>query len=1149
LGEEVRGGGALETELARAREQQAAVAAVMRTMSAAPTDLDATLDAILTAAVRLCRAAQGYVYVLDGDVYRMSRALGTDKEFEAWQSDHPLPIGDRGKATTRAALLGKPLHIPDVLKDPEYTYSEAQERGNIRASLSVPLVKDGIAVAVLAMWRNTPEPFTEEEIALVSTFADQALIAFENVSLASATKDTFEQQFATSAVLQAITAASTDLRPVFQVIVDQAVRLCAADMAGFWLRDGDEHVVVATAGRWPNVAGEGQQVGDRAPIYPANTLIDRAMLDRRTFHLPQMSSEDARTLLRPELSREQWLKRYGPNGTEVGWGMARLAVPVIRDGAALGTIRVARNVEGPFSPRQVQLVESFATQAAIAIENVRLAKETKDSLDRQTAISEILGVMSHSPEDVQPVLDVIAKSARRYCGAEDAMLIVAEHGRIVANAHDGNVAWVAGIGDSIDRSLPAMRAIVDREIVHLPDLQGATDGEWTRARDIGIRYGIRTVLSMPLLHSGEAVGSMTLRRQEQKPFTDSEIALLRTFAEQAVIAIGNVRNFNETKASLERQTALSEVLRVIAASPTDVQPVLDAIAQSAARFCGAIDVSVRLVRGEDLSVVAHHGPHAEGAVIKIDRTAIGGRAVLERRTIYVADIQAPEGAPFVQSRARLAGSGIRGLLASPLLREDVAIGVIVLRTTDTTGFDARQVQLVEAFARQAVIAIENVRLFNETKESLDRQTAISDVLRTISGTVFDLEPTLRAVVQNAARLVGADLAWMSRRVYVEAAASFTPPGTARWARTPELEALFSRVTPDVPPRVALPTGSLMSRLISTGESVNFIDIQQEPELVRSSPTVNATGARSVLGVVVRSEDAMLGAFVLARLEVKPFSERDLQLAETFADQAAIAIKNVELFNEIQAKSRELEAANRHKSEFLANMSHELRTPLNAIIGFSEVLGQGIFGEVNGKQKEYLEDILSSGKHLLSLINDILDLSKVEAGRMELERSTFSVAAALESGLTIVRERASRHGISLRAALAPDLPHIEADERKVKQILYNLLSNAVKFTPDGGRVEVSARAENGDVRIDVTDTGIGIAPADQARIFEEFRQVGRERSREGTGLGLTLTKKYVELHGGRLWVESTPGKGSTFSFTLPLMRPAAEAGAHGRGATS
>jgi signal transduction histidine kinase len=318
--------------------------------------------------------------------------------------------------------------------------------------------------------------------------------------------------------------------------------------------------------------------------------------------------------------------------------------------------------------------------------------------------------------------------------------------------------------------------------------------------------------------------------------------------------------------------------------------------------------------------------------------------------------------------------------------------------------------------------------------------------------------------------------------------------------------------------------------------IQFADISEDPELVKVSRTIQRTGARSIVGIPVRGEAGVLGAFVVARLTVRPFAEREVKVVEAFADQAAIAIQNVRLFNDIQQKSRELEVANRHKSEFLANMSHELRTPLNAIIGFSEVMLQGIFGDLNDKQREYQEDVLSSGKHLLTLINDILDLSKIEAGRMELDVSTFSLADAVDNGLTIVRERASRHGITLQAVLPNDLPPIEADERKVKQILYNLLSNAAKFTPDGGRVEVRASRENEHLRIDVQDTGIGIGAEDQAGVFEEFRQVGRERSREGTGLGLTLTKRFVELHGGRISLESTPGKGSTFSFTLPIRRP-------------
>jgi signal transduction histidine kinase len=279
---------------------------------------------------------------------------------------------------------------------------------------------------------------------------------------------------------------------------------------------------------------------------------------------------------------------------------------------------------------------------------------------------------------------------------------------------------------------------------------------------------------------------------------------------------------------------------------------------------------------------------------------------------------------------------------------------------------------------------------------------------------------------------------------------------------------------------------------------------------------------------------VIGGLVIWRQEPGRLAPEAVTLLQAFAAQSALAIQNARLFEEVADKSEQLDAASRHKSEFLANMSHELRTPLNAIIGFSEVLLERMFGDVNDKQAEYLEDILSAGHHLLSLINDILDLSKVEAGRMELASGPFNVGPALESALTFVKERATRHGIVVEFAVDPQVGEIVGDERKIKQVILNLLSNAVKFTPSGGRISLRAAPTEGAVAISVTDTGIGIAPEDLDAVFEEFRQVGGDdaRKREGTGLGLTLAKKFVELHGGRIWVESVKGKGSTFTFTLP-----------------
>jgi signal transduction histidine kinase/HAMP domain-containing protein len=590
----------------------------------------------------------------------------------------------------------------------------------------------------------------------------------------------------------------------------------------------------------------------------------------------------------------------------------------------------------------------------------------------------------------------------------------------------------------------------------------------------------------------------------------------------------------ELSESLEQQTATAEILGVIASSPTDLQPVLDTIAENAARVCGADDVNIRLVEGNVLRLVAHQGsiPIFQMPELPIDRGSVTGRAVVDRQLFHIDDLMSVTATEFPRAQASAEQEGIRTVLSAPLLREGVPIGAIMIRRTEVRPFSEKQIALLKTFADQAVIAIENVRLFQELQartaelaRSVEELTALGEVGQAVSSTL-DLQTVLATIVSRAVQLSGTSGGVVYE--YDEALQEFHVRATHR-IEEELVEAL--QVAP-----IQLGEG-VVGQAAATRAPVQVTDILDERELgaTRLRPMLGRLGYRSLLAVPLLREDRIMGGLTIYRRATGNFSTEVVNLLQTFAAQSVLAIQNARLFREIDEKSQQIEGANRHKSEFLANMSHELRTPLNAIIGFSEVLGERLFGELNEKQAEYTDDILTSGRHLLSLINEILDLSKVEAGRMDLELSKFDLSLAIDNARTFVRERATKHGITLDVTVDDRLGDFVGDERKIKQILLNLLSNAVKFTPEGGRIGIKAKQADGFVEISVTDTGIGIAPEDQPKIFEEFRQVGTDYAHksEGTGLGLTLAKKFVELHGGKIRVESEVGKGSTFTFTLPM----------------
>jgi len=508
--------------------------------------------------------------------------------------------------------------------------------------------------------------------------------------------------------------------------------------------------------------------------------------------------------------------------------------------------------------------------------------------------------------------------------------------------------------------------------------------------------------------------------------------------------------------------------------------------------------------------------------------------MIDRQPVHVEDLQAA-GEEFPEGYALAQEYNHRTTLCVPMLREGVSIGSILLRRREIRPFTEKQIALLQTFADQAVIAIENVRLFKELEvrnrdltETLEQQTATGEILRVISSSQTDVQPVFETIAENSLRLCDATFSTVFRYdgelVHLAALRNVAPEGAAA------IRSAF----PMPPSR-----GGASARSILTRSIVHIADVRDDPEYVLGG-LADIAKFRSILSVPMLRDGQPIGTITVAAGRTMLFPEKQVALLKTFADQAVIAVENTRLFNEIQDKTQQVEIANRHKSEFLANMSHELRTPLNAVIGFSEVLLERMFGEVNPKQEEYLTDILSSGKHLLSLINDILDLSKIEAGRMELEAQPFDLPGALDNALTLIRERAARHGLKLQVTVDPRLGEVKGEERKVKQVLLNLLSNAVKFTPEGGKISIAAHLKDGMAEVSVADTGVGIAQEDQEAIFEEFRQVGTDyaRKREGTGLGLALARRLVELHGGKLWVQSEPGQGSTFTFTLPVS-------AHGR----